>query len=169
MFKDTLRNMNLYVNGTGYAGVIDELTLPKLTVKTAEYRGGGMDAPIEVDMGMEKMEASFTLSKFDKGVITSFGLKAGNNIPLVIRGSILSEQDGSETPVVVILQGIVKEMDFGTWKAGEATTVKVTLPVRYYSLIIDDEELHRVDIANMTRIINGVDQLATTRKNIGFA
>ena len=48
MLKDTLKNMNLFVNGKGYAGVIDEITLPKLTVKTEEYRGGGMDMPIDM-------------------------------------------------------------------------------------------------------------------------
>jgi P2 family phage contractile tail tube protein len=45
---------------------VEELTLPKLTLKTEEFRNGGMDAPIEVEMGMEKLESEFTLTRFDK-------------------------------------------------------------------------------------------------------
>lgn len=168
MLKDTLRNMNLYVNGKGYAGVIDELTLPKLTVKTEEYRGGGMDIPIEVDMGMEKMEIDFTLSKFDRNVLTSFGLKAGINIPLTVRGSILSEEHGTEQPIVIHLKGIVREMDFGTWKAGDQATVKTLIALRYYRLTLNHNNLIEIDIANMVRKIDGIDQLAESRKNIGL-
>lgn len=168
MMKDTLRNMNLYVNGKGYAGAIDELTLPTLTLKTEEYRGGGMDIPIDIDMGMEKMETDFTLSKFDKDVLVSFGLKAGSPVPLTIRGSVMSEEDGTEFPVVITLRGIVREMEFGTWTAGEAATVKVTVSLRYYRLTMNGEDLHEIDSANMVRKINGVDHLANTRRNIGM-
>ena len=54
MLNDILKNMSLFVDGRGYAGNVDELNLPKLALKTEEFRGGGMDAPIEIDMGMEK-------------------------------------------------------------------------------------------------------------------
>ena len=64
MIADVLKNMNLFVDGRGYAGVVDELTPPKLTMKTEEHRAGGMDAPVELDMGMEKLEASFSLKKY---------------------------------------------------------------------------------------------------------
>jgi len=40
MFPTTLKNMNLYIDGKGYAGVIEEITLPKLTLKSEEFRGG---------------------------------------------------------------------------------------------------------------------------------
>ena len=38
-----LKNMNLFVDGRGYAGRIDEIQLPKLTLKTEEHRAIGMD------------------------------------------------------------------------------------------------------------------------------
>ena len=52
-----LKNFNLFVDGRGYAGKAEEVTPPKLTIKTEEFRGGGMDVPAAVDMGMEKLEA----------------------------------------------------------------------------------------------------------------
>ncbi|MFD2177739.1 phage major tail tube protein [Veronia pacifica] len=168
MFKDTLREMNLYVNGKGYAGVIDELNLPKLKIKTEEYRGGGMNMPVDIDMGMEKLETDFSVSKFDKNVLTSFGLKAGHAIPLTVRGAVIDEADGSEFAVVVTLRGIVTEMDFGSWKSGDNTPLKVAMSLRYYRLTVNGEDLHEIDVANMVRKINGVDQLADTRKHIGL-
>ncbi len=74
MLDDILKNMALFVDGRGYAGNVEELTLPKLTMKTEEFRGGGMDAPIEVEMGMEKLECEFTLTRFDKEALKLFGL-----------------------------------------------------------------------------------------------
>jgi len=51
MLPKILKNFNVFVDGRGYAGKIDEITLPKLTIKTEEYRAGGM--------GMEKLEADY--------------------------------------------------------------------------------------------------------------
>jgi P2 family phage contractile tail tube protein len=63
--NNILRNFNLFVDGTNYAGQIEEINLPKPTVKTEEHRVGGMDAPIALDMGMEALKADFTLTGFD--------------------------------------------------------------------------------------------------------
>ncbi|WP_410541965.1 phage major tail tube protein [Wolbachia endosymbiont (group A) of Portevinia maculata] len=65
MLPKILKNFNVFVDGRGYAGKIDEITLPKLTIKTEEYRAGGMDIPINIDMGMEKLEADFTFAEYD--------------------------------------------------------------------------------------------------------
>jgi len=56
MLPQILKNFNVFANGVSYAGRAEEVSLPKLTVKTEEFRGGGMDAPVELDMGMEKMD-----------------------------------------------------------------------------------------------------------------
>ena len=62
-----LKNMNLFVDGRGYAGRVDEIKLPKLTLKTEEHRAGGMDIPVELELGMDKLEAELTISDFDPG------------------------------------------------------------------------------------------------------
>jgi P2 family phage contractile tail tube protein len=168
MYQDVLKNMNLYVDGKGYAGVIEEIVLPKLTLKTEEFRGGGMDIPVKIDMGMEAIETSFTLRKFDQDMICQFGLGNGNRPNMTIRGSMSSDEDGSEFPVVLNLRGIVTEMDFGSWKASENASLKVTVSLRYYRMEVDGNEIHEIDSANMIRKVNGIDLLAETRKNIGL-
>lgn len=164
---DILKNMNLFVDGRGYAGNVEELTPPKLTFKTEDFRNGGMDAPVELEMGMEKLEASFALTKYDPEVLKLFGLAPGNTKPLTFRGSVSSE-DGTEKPVIIQLQGMLKEVDTGSWKPGDKMTLKGSIAVRYYKHTIDGVVVHEIDIPNMIRKVDGVDQLAKTRSNLGM-
>jgi P2 family phage contractile tail tube protein len=167
MLDDILKNMALFVDGRGFAGNVEELTLPKLTLKTEEFRNGGMDAPIEVEMGMEKLESEFTLTRFDKNVLKLFGLAPGQLTPLTIRGAVISD-DGTQTAVVVNLQGIVREMDPGNWKPGEKATLKIMMALRYYKITHGGDVVHEIDIPNMVRTIGGVDQLSAVRSALGI-
>jgi P2 family phage contractile tail tube protein len=167
MLDDILKNMALFVDGRGFAGNVEELTLPKLTLKTEEFRNGGMDAPIEVEMGMEKLESEFTLTRFDKNVLKLFGLAPGQLTPLTIRGAVISD-DGTQTAVVVNIQGIVREMDPGNWKPGEKATLKIMMALRYYKLTHGGDVVHEIDIPNMVRTIGGVDQLSAVRSALGI-
>lgn len=167
MLDDILKNMALYVDGRGYAGNVETLTLPKLTMKTEEFRNGGMDAPIEVELGMEKLECEFTLTRFDREVLSLFGLAQGQQIPLTIRGAIESD-DGAQLSVVVNLQGFVREVDYGSWQPGEKATLKMMIALRYYKLTHGPNVVHEIDVPNMVRTINGVDQLAITRTALGI-
>lgn len=167
MLDDILKNMALFVDGRGFAGNVEELMLPKLTLKTEEFRNGGMDAPIDIEMGMEKLESEFTLTRFDKNVLKLFGLAPGQLTPLTIRGAVISD-NGTQTPVVVNLQGIVREMDLGNWKPGEKATLKMMLALRYYKLTHGGELIHEIDIPNMVRTIGGIDQLAAVRSALGI-
>jgi P2 family phage contractile tail tube protein len=71
-------------------------------------------------------------------------------------------------PVVVMLRGRVKESDMGTWKPGEAAKLKITLAVNYYKYTQAGTDLVEIDVEGMKRVINGVDQLAQTRTNLGI-
>ena len=164
---DLLRNVNLFIDGRGYAGKVAQATLPKLAVKTEEYRAGGMDAPAEVDMGMEKLEAGFTLSSVDMAMLRRWGLAAGETTPVTIRGALQAE-DGSVRAVVARCRGLIREVDYGDWKPGEQAEVKAMMAVRRYRLDIDGETVHDIDVDNMVRIVDGVDQLAAQRAALGI-
>ena len=159
--------MALFIDGRGYAGNVEELTLPKLTLKTEEFRGGGMDAPIEIDMGMEKLECDFTLTRFDKQVLKLFGVVPGKLIPLTVRGALVSVS-GEQVSVIVTMQGIIREMELGSWKPGEKATLKFMVGLSYYKLVQGGEIIHEIDIPNMVRTIGGVDQLAAMRIALGI-
>lgn len=165
--NDILKNMNLFVDGRGHAGSIEELTPPKLTLKTEEFRAGGMDASVEVDMGMEKLEASFSLASYDSGVLKLFGLVQGGHVPLTIKGG-LESVNGWIKPVVIQLRGKIKEIDEGNWKPGDKASLKVSMAVVYYKRTVNGEDIHEIDVEGFKRVIDGVDQLAEMRAALGM-
>ena len=165
--QDILRNVNLFVDGRGYMGRVEELNLPKLTVQMEEHRAGGMDAPVEIDMGMEKLECDFSISGIDKEVLKLWGVAPGNETPFTFRG-VLQSEDGTVTSVEVRVQGQVKEIEWGTWKPGEKAPLKAMVAVRYYKLTHGDEVVHEIDIENLIRTVDGVDQLEDQRTALGI-
>jgi len=162
-----LKNFNLYVDGRGYAGNVDEVQLPALTITEEDYRAGGMDAPVGIDMGMEKLEATFKLSKFDRDVITKWGISAGTRVPLTLRGA-LESLDGNVVPVVVSLVGSIRVMETDAITPGSKAAMTFTMTATSYRYEQDGETLIDIDVLNMTRIIGGVDRLAQIRNAIGL-
>ncbi|MDA0782432.1 MAG: phage major tail tube protein [Proteobacteria bacterium] len=166
MIPKILKNFNAFVDGRGYAGRVDEVVLPKLTVKTEEHRAGGMDVAIEIDMGMEKLECELTFAEYDIELFRLFGLIDGNSVAITLRGAMQS--DGDAESIVINLRGSFREVDSGTWKAGDKATLKCMVAVRYYKLTMAGNAIIEIDAENMIRIINGVDEMATIRGAIGI-
>ena len=104
---------------------------------------------------------------FDKYLLSLFGIAEGNSVPLTARGA-LESLDGTVTPIVVNMRGLVRKLEFGAWEAGQKTTVEFGLSLRYYKYTQGGEVLHEIDPINMMRIIGGVDQRATIRNAIGL-
>ena len=160
-----LKNFSLFVDGRGLAGTIDTLTLPKLTLKREEFRGGGMDAPVELDMGMEKLEGSFVLAEYNPDMIALFGL-AGAGTQLTARGAM--RRDGEDAVAVVVnMTGQVMEVDPGDWKSGDMSTGTFAFSLRYLKITIGGRVVVEIDKINMIRRIDGVDQLQSIRTAIG--
>lgn len=162
-----LKNFNLYVDGRGYAGNVDEVQLPALKITAEDYRAGGMDAPIEIDMGTEKLEATFKVSKFDRDLLTKWGVGPGTRVPLVLRGAIES-LDGSVIPVVVKLTGSIHDLEFDAIAPGAKAGLSFRMAATSYAYEQDGETLIDIDVLNMTRVIGGVDRLAAQRAAIGL-
>jgi len=165
MLPKILKNFSAFVDGRGYAGRVDEITLPKLTIKMEEYRAGGMDVPIDIDLGMEKLEADITFSEYDPELFRLFGIMDNSTVNFTLRGGL--QGTGDAQPVVVNLRGKIKELDSGSWKAGDKATLKCMISIFYYKLTIDRRELIEIDAENMIRKINGVDQLSSMRQALG--
>ncbi|MGY3286282.1 P2 family phage contractile tail tube protein [Pseudomonas fulva] len=167
LIPETLANTNLFVDGVSFQGDVPSLTLPKLTLKTEEHRAGGMDIGIELDMGMEKMEANFTTTGVRKESLKFFGLADGNAFNGTFRGSFKGQR-GATKAVVVTLRGLLKELDMGDWKAGDKAEVKHGIAVTYYKLEVGGELIYEIDPIGMKRVINGTDQLASQRSDLGL-
>ena len=168
MIKDILVNMNLYFDGNDFVGEVQELTPPKVTPKFREYMAGGMGATIDIPTGeVEKLESDFTLNSVSRTVLKQLKVVPGSTVPFEFRGATVS-QDGSKGRVIVTQRGLIKETDYGSWKPGEDTTLKIGMTLDYYRLTIDGEVIHEIDPVNFVCVINGVDQTAELRAALGI-
>ncbi len=130
MIPRVLRNFNSFVNGVGYAGRISEVELPELSVKTEEYRGGGMDGNVELDMGLETLTAKFNFGEYANQILGLWGNMDGNAARIQLRGAL--QRDGeTAVPMTVDLHGGFKKNTLGTWKAGDLTQNEAEMSIRY--------------------------------------
>ncbi|MFV0411130.1 MAG: phage major tail tube protein [Paracoccus sp. (in: a-proteobacteria)] len=163
-----LKNFNLFNDGQNYLGKVTEITLPKLTAKMEEYRAGGMDAPIDVDLGMEKLSMEWTIGGFEAQVLKQFGTLSHNGVGLRFAGALQSEDLETVNAIEVTVRGRHSEIDFGTAKPGDDTAKKVTTSISYYKLVMDGETLVEIDIPNMVKNISGKDLLTDVRMALGL-
>jgi P2 family phage contractile tail tube protein len=158
---------NVFYNGLGKAGKCEEFNPPKLAAKLEDFLGGGMFAPAEITMGLEKLESDFTLKSYDKDVIGTFGVTEGTDITVSLR-EVLEDDDGTQTGVVHTLRGKVKEIDQGSVQTGTAAKLKTTLTLKYYKLEHGGTTVLEIDVVNMVFKRNGVDALANVRSLLGI-
>ena len=106
-----LKNFDVTLSAFSFTQRAEEVTLPKVTVKTEEWRGAGMDAPIEIDMGLEKLEATIKFADLDPAQFLSLGINQGTAINgAIIKGSV--QRQGEEAiSVTALLTGFIKELD----------------------------------------------------------
>ena len=167
MIPQTLFNTNMFVDGMSLQGDVPSLSLPKLTVKTEEYRGGGMDAPVGVDMGLEKLEASFTTNGIRKEVLKYFGAFDQTSFNASFRGAFKGHK-GATTGAVATLRGGLREVDPGEWAPGAKAEFKYAVDVTYYKLEIDGRVMFEIDPINCVRVSDAVDPLADVRNALGL-
>jgi hypothetical protein len=165
--RDVLKNFSLTFDGRGYAGQVTEYNAPDLTIVTEDYRAGGMDAPLALEMGMEALTCSFVLISYDADVLSYWGLAPGQAVPLTARGAI-EGYDGTVKAVVHSMRGKITSVARGTWGSGQAASLTITMALDYYAETIDGVSICEIDIENMIRVIGGVDRLAAVRAALGL-
>lgn len=165
--ENILKNFNLFIDGRGYAGKCSDVTPPKLTDKSEDFQAGGMAAPIEIQMGHEKLELDFTLESYDPNALSLWGLAPGNVTPFVIRGALQS-LDGKVQQVEIVCRGRVREEDPDAWKPSTKAPLKFKVAATTYRRTVAGRVTHDIDVPGMKCVVNGVDQLAGIRSAIGL-
>lgn len=167
MIPQVLFNTNMFVDGISFQGDVPEFNLPKVAVKKEGYRAGGMDGEIDMDMGLEKLEASFSTNGVRKEALKWFGLADQTAFNGSFRGSFKGHK-GAFTGVIATIRGMLGEVDPGSWKPGDKAEFKYAVSVTYYKLEIDGVVIFEIDPVNSVRVINGVDQLQQARAQLGL-
>lgn len=163
-----LKNFNLFNDGRSYMGEVTEVTLPKLTAKMEEYRAAGMDAPVDVDLGMEKLTMEWTCGGYVKQVLEQFGALDHDGVILRFAGALQADDVREVVPLEVVVRGRHSEVDLGSSKPGDDTEIKVNTSISYYKVSMAGETVIEIDIMNMVKIINGNDLMSDFRMALGL-
>lgn len=163
-----LKNFNLFGDGNVWRGMIDSVTLPKLTRKVEEWRGGGMHGPVDIDLGLEKLELSYKAGGFLLDGYRAFGGKTHNANQWRFAGAYQDDSTAEVMAVEVLVNGRVRELDPGEAKAGDDTEQTHTISVSYYKLTVNGSDIIEIDMPGMLFRVDGEDLLDTIRRAIGM-
>ncbi len=168
MLPRKIKAFQIFVDGQGYVGEGEEATLPKLTRKMEEYRSGGMNGPIGVDLGQEKAEMELTFGEYAEAIIKTWGTIDHKGVKFRIMGAAERDDAGGEvTSVEAVVQGRISEIDSGTWKGGDSSTMKIKVDVNYFKWTAKGQ-LIEFDLENLILIADGKDLMAAKRAAIGM-
>ncbi|ENN91089.1 phage major tail tube protein [Bartonella schoenbuchensis] len=159
-----LKHFNIYVDGIPYREKCDSVTLPSLNFVVESFRAGGMDAPISMEMGMEELTLSMTVADCSDQLL---GLLGKEDIDISLRGAIKAQGAKAEG-VVISMRGFCKSYEPGQWQPGAKSTTTINYALHYFKYVQNDKEIVEIDIYNMVRRFNGVDQLAEYRELLGM-
>lgn len=168
MFPAKLKNFNTWVDGVCYATAAQELSLPKIATKMEDYRGGGMNGPVDIDMGTEKLELETTYGGFMAPIFAKFGAAKLDATLLRFAGAYQRDDTGEVDAVEVVVRGRHQEIDSGKAQAGDKTEFKVKTSCSYYKLTVNGKDLVEIDHLNFIYRVGGTDRLAEHRKAIGI-
>lgn len=163
-----LRDFNLFGDGDNWQGQIAELTLPKLARVVEDYRGGGMDGTVEIDLGMEKLECEWTPGGLIEPIFTSFGSSRLDAAMLRFAGAYMRDDTEEVVPVEIVMRGRHREIDMGTAKNGDKNEQKVMTSLSYYKLTIAGKDIIEIDVPGYIFKVEGEDRLAEKRKALGI-
>ncbi|MEJ1412791.1 MAG: phage major tail tube protein [Candidatus Sedimenticola sp. (ex Thyasira tokunagai)] len=164
-----IKSFNMFIEGEGFAGRVDEVTLPKLSRKMEGFRGGGMNAEVDIDQGMEKLETEINLGEIPRSVLNQFGVCDAAGVKMRFRAASQSDSgDCAVDTTEVVMMGRFKEIDPGSVKSGDDTQLKLNATLAYYRYSVDGEDVIEIDVLNMIEKVDGVDRLKEQRDAIGL-
>ncbi|KVS58019.1 MULTISPECIES: phage major tail tube protein [Burkholderia] len=163
-----LKAFNVFEDGVSYVGQVPEIELPKLSRKMEEYRGGGMNGPVDIDLGNEKLELGVTMGGFVAATFKTWGTSKHDGVTVRFAGAYQRDDTGDVDAVEVYVRGRYKEIEQGTAKAGDNAEQKGSMSLSYYRLVVNGETLVEIDFVNFVEMVGGEDRLAQQRSAIGL-
>lgn len=162
-----LKGFNLFFEGQNMYGLVADVTRPKVTIKTEDYRAGGMLADVKIEQGLEALELEITAGGYTAELLREMG---GTISGKTLRYQGALQQDDSEDYAELVgeARGRIIEADPGSDKAGEGGEHKFKMALTYWRETLDGKELVEIDARGNKMAFNGKDQKAGMRRALGL-
>lgn len=163
-------NCNIYLDGVSYMGRAEEVALPDISPKMLDHKALGMAGEAELpSTGVQKMSCKIKWNAIYPDVMRKTH-NCFQSLRLMVRTSIDTFEGASrtaQTPCVVYLQAVPKKAGGLVFKPQDNVEREDEFNVTAYKMEIGGEEIVDIDVLNNIWRVNGVDQLAQYRANLG--
>lgn len=162
-----LKAMAVFVDGQHYAGECTEATPPTLERETEDYRAGGMNGPVKIDLGGKELMLTLKMAGHVAALISQYGggLSATQ---LRLVQAVQADDNENVQGVELVARGRLVKFDPGTAKVGDLTEHEYEFALTYLKWIDNGNTLLEVDYLNMIEVVGGVDRAQATRAVLGI-
>ena len=162
-----LKAMALFVDGQHYAGECTEVTPPTLERETEDYRAGGMNGPVKLDMGGSELTMTLKVAGHVAAMVAQYGGSlSGTQLRLV--QAVQADDAEAVQGVELVARGRMTKFDPGTAKVGDLTEHEYEFALTYIKWVDNGTTQVEVDYVNMIENVGGVDRMAQTRAVLGI-
>ena len=107
------KDLMLFNEGGAYRGEIASVTLPKLGRKFDDWKGGGMDAAVKIDLGGDYGDLEWTAGGPLRDVLAQHGEPLIDGLMLRFVGAYEADDTGEMSAIEVVVRGRHEEIDQG--------------------------------------------------------
>lgn len=161
----------VFVNGTSYFGLTQEVKLPEIQFRMTERKPTGGIGSIELPNGVDKMEAEITWTSYDKQLAAAvFNPRKATQLMVRSVKRVFDAAGGIDKEVAVVTHMTVlpKSFSLGSHKAGEAIEMPTKFAVHAIKQVVGGETLVEIDVINQIFATGGEDFLSTLRGILGI-
>lgn len=163
-----LKQLMMFNDGEAFVGETVSITPPKLARKLEEYRAGGMNRPVKIDMGGEALEMEAVYGGPMRPILRQYGMLNLSGVLQRFVGSHQNDDTGLLDTVEIVTRGRHEEIDMGEWKPGEDSEFKVKSQLAYFKLTWNGVVEVEIDVLGMIEVVGGVDLMAPHRAAMGL-
>ena len=166
---NTIFNSNVYVNGNSQLGRASEFKLPEIEISQDEYKGLGLVGTIKLPSGVEALEGEVTWNSFYPDAFVQV-YSPFKSVQLMVRANVqVFNASGlaEEVPMVTMVTATFSKNPLGTYKPKEKAEFASTYQATEIRQTIGGRETLYFNAFTNEYRVNGVDQLAKFRRNIG--
>ena len=161
---EKISDVNIFIDGVGHLGVVEEVKLPEIKQKLESVNVGGIERDIQTGI-FEKMETEITLTEYSPIVYAAMAANMKKGLPVVFICKANIVQGGKKKGVIATIAGDVTVTD-NSLKGGETAKRTIKVSVRKYIWEVDGKQGVMIDVDNLVGVIDGVDVLEELRKNL---
>lgn len=164
-----LTNANVYIDGASHLGKIEEIDLPKLSMKMVEHKALGMVGSFELPSGLDKMEVRVKWNSLYVDAISKMANPYASH-EFSCRSSVENWTAAGRTgqqPYKCTFRGTFTEIPTGNFKQHDNVDLETKINVTYLKLEYNGVAKLEIDVLANIWKVDGQDILTTYRENIG--